>query len=90
MGRNYNRKEDYSPKFTRADDGCSIAPTCLKCPLPRCRYDLPLKMQQSAVTQERDSMIRKARAAGASAPQIAEAAGISDRTVYRVLKEVVA
>lgn len=25
------------------DDGCSIAPRCLDCPLPACRYDLPPK-----------------------------------------------
>lgn len=28
-------------KMHYRDTGCSLAPRCLECPLPRCRYDEP-------------------------------------------------
>ena len=68
------------------DTGCSVSRTCLACPLPVCRYELDIGQQRGALTQQRDSMIRKIRVAGGTAAQIAEAAGVSTRTVYRVLR----
>jgi hypothetical protein len=31
-------REDFE---TYQDNGCSVAPSCLRCPLPRCKYDRP-------------------------------------------------
>ena len=25
--------------FPYRDDGCDVSPSCLRCPLPRCKYD---------------------------------------------------
>jgi len=71
-----------------ADDGCSVHPACLTCPLPRCRYDNPegsigvswrVKEQAAASFVE----IRRMRKLGLSIPEIATAMDISTRTVHR-------
>lgn len=66
------------------DDGCSLAPHCLTCPLPVCRYDLT-DGHVSVRNIRRDHLIIAANAAGESVNTIAEAAGISRRSVFRVL-----
>lgn len=32
---------DVAPHKMYPDRGCDLAPACLKCPLPVCRYDMP-------------------------------------------------
>ena len=64
------------------DDGCDIAPKCLECPLPQCRYDLP----QGAYTLKIERRIGEARdllAAGRSVDEVAEELGVSRRTIFR-------
>ena len=35
-------RADALPEHTRyRDDGCDLFTSCLTCPLPRCRYDVP-------------------------------------------------
>ncbi len=67
------------------DDGCDLFPSCLSCPLPRCRYDVPGGVR-ALLNQERDHQIRVLRDdAGLSVDEIAERFQVSRRTVFRAL-----
>lgn len=66
------------------DDGCSIAPSCLACPLERCRYDggHPLHVR----ADERRRQILELMGKGWSMTQIAEHIGVSRRQAFRLRK----
>jgi hypothetical protein len=40
------------------DTGCSVSSSCLGCPLPRCRYDMP-GGARAILNQARDAEIRR-------------------------------
>lgn len=63
------------------DTGCSIAPSCLSCPLARCRYDLPPKRAGALM---RESLLRTLLAQGLTADEAAAAMGVSRRTIFRL------
>ncbi len=63
------------------DDGCEIAPKCLECPLPACRYDLPPKRAGALM---REAELRRLLAQGLTADQAAVVMGVSRRTVFRL------
>ena len=60
------------------DNGCNLAPACLSCPLPLCKYD------DRAV---RDRQIVRLRESGWTFARVAAKFGVSERTVNRVLYE---
>ena len=66
------------------DTGCELAPTCLDCPLPKCKYDDPHWRQRNDL-KTRDSRIVELRKAGYTVKEVAKELGVSDRTAYRVL-----
>ena len=69
--------------FVYRDDGCEASPSCLRCPLPICRYDNPGWVARARREQRHSEARRLAAQVG-----IAEAArltGYSTRTVFRVL-----
>ena len=70
--------------WVRSDDGCEVAPSCLACPLERCRYEEP-KGLLTIRMRERNPRIIALRAEGASVDVLMERFGIGRRTVYRVL-----
>ena len=66
------------------DGGCDLSPTCLRCPLVRCRYDEPggaRKLLQST----RDLVVQQRREEGAGVDALAEEFAISRRSVFRIL-----
>jgi hypothetical protein len=67
------------------DDGCEIAPKCLECPLPDCRFSLPPKRAGAIL---RAAQLRPLLAAGLTADECAAEMGISRRTVYRLKSHV--
>ena len=71
------------------DDGCSLHPECLSCPLPRCKYD-DQGMRTWMARQERDCRIRGLHGSGLSAAKVAALVDCSQRTVFRVLSQSVA
>lgn len=66
------------------DDGCSIAPSCLSCPLSVCRYDLPPKAAGALL---RESQLRGLLSQGLTADEAAAAMGVSRRTVFRLKQQ---
>jgi len=76
----YNGSE---PTYT--DTGCSLAPSCLNCPFAACIEDYP-GMAQKYHQAARDwaKMQWLAVNPGLSMEQVAEAWGVTERTVFRV------
>jgi hypothetical protein len=69
------------------DTGCDLAPSCLRCPFVRCKYDNPngaRKLASAARDREIALLRRRHRA---PIDMLAGTYGISRRTVFRVLKE---
>lgn len=81
-------REIRSPQFDYAkmypDTGCDLAPKCLSCPFPQCRYDAPISVQ----TSERNSDILTRFYAGDDPRAIAKSYGISRRHVFRLVAHV--
>lgn len=71
------------PRFESVPDGCPDLgiPSCLACPLPRCRYDMG---PNAAETWLRLRRVADALAGGSSTHAIAAAEGLSVRAVYRL------
>lgn len=63
------------------DDGCEMAPRCLECPLPRCRYDLPPKRAGALM---REAELRLLLDQGLSLDDAAARMGVSRRTIFRL------
>jgi len=78
-------RSDALPENTRyADTGCEVHPSCLTCPLVRCRYDEPGGTRR-LVSRGRDRSIVALRRAGEGVEEIAGRFGVSRRTVFRAL-----
>lgn len=67
------------------DDGCEVSPSCLRCPLPRCKYDEPGGLRALRV-RLRDGEIVRLRRRGWDVVALADHFGISPRSVYRALR----
>lgn len=78
--------EDSLPEeYPYRDEGCQLSPSCLSCPLPRCRYDEP-ESRRDPGKELRDRAIRNLHRSGIGAPELASRFGLSKRSVYRILK----
>jgi hypothetical protein len=86
-GRRFNRvRGDTLPEETRyRDDGCAVNPTCLTCPLPRCRYDDDRTLR-AILNEPRDLAIVEAKENGVSIAEISSRFGVSKRTIFRILE----
>ncbi len=74
------------PEHTNyADTGCDLYPSCLQCPLPRCRYEEP-GGAAAILRQGRDeSILRLAKNSRLGVDELARSFGVSRRTIFRVL-----
>lgn len=68
------------------DTGCSLAPSCLDCPLPKCRYEPGGRRAERA--EERRKRFAELKAKGLTVGQIANALGMSRRNAFRMQKEM--
>ena len=70
------------------DTGCSVAPACLKCPLPQCKYDDPAgyaKLLRLTLDRARVAVMERE---GISVEEAAERFGMDVRNVYRMKRRV--
>ena len=70
-------------EFECKDEGCDLFPSCLNCPLPRCRYD---KEGRRAKNELRDEEISRLKGEGQSVKELADRFELSKRTVHRILR----
>jgi hypothetical protein len=86
-GADQRVRADALPEFTRyRDEGCDVHPSCLTCPLPRCRYDEPGGVR-ALLNLDRDREIfHLRRRQGLAVETLANRYGVSRRTVFRILQ----
>jgi hypothetical protein len=80
-----DRLPDYSEYI---DQGCDLSPSCLKCPLPRCRHDLEAQGSRSARMLRDREILRQRTAAGKSVAELATEYDLSKRTVQRIIRRL--
>ncbi len=73
----------------KGEDGCSLATTCLKCPLPDCNLGEGVGGSDLKVTPERHRHILQECAGGVGTLQVSMELGISRRTVQKYLQRSV-
>lgn len=69
---------DYRPR----NEGCDLFPSCLRCPLPKCRYDNPGRQTGKELRNREMVRLRKA---GMEVKELAQRFGVSKRTVHRII-----
>ncbi len=72
----------FDEEFECRDQGCDLYPSCLDCPLPRCRYD---QSGRRVKKELRDEEIIRLKRQGQCVRELAQRFGISRRTVQRIL-----
>ena len=68
------------------DEGCSVSPSCLRCPLPWCKYDDPAAYHRELRLSRDREVMQVKREQGKSVPQLAQHFGLSERTIHRILE----
>ncbi len=71
--------------FPYRDTGCDVSPSCLRCPLARCKYDDPGWYHREQREQRDQEVVLVRRTQGATIPQLAQRFGVSERTIHRIL-----
>ena len=67
------------------DDGCDVSSSCLRCPLPQCKYDVPNSARQERRDRRDAEIMAARRREGLTALALARRFGVSERTVFRAL-----
>ena len=73
-------------RYPYHDDGCEIAPSCLRCPLPQCKYDDPGWLRRQERDQRDRDVLEAILVRGLSVAQVEASFALSQRTVFRILK----
>lgn len=68
------------------DTGCDLHPSCLHCPLARCRYDEPGWLQREGRDNRDAEVLRERIKLALSVDELAGKFGVSTRTVHRIIK----
>lgn len=80
------RRDALPEHMTYRDEGCELAPRCLECPLPRCKYDEPGGARRLRVETRDHALVCAWRAEGLSVNELARRFGVSRRSVFRILQ----
>ncbi len=80
------RRDALPEHITYRDEGCELAPRCLECPLPRCKYDEPGGARRLRVETRDEALVAAWRRERLSVNELAHRYGISRRSVFRILK----
>lgn len=68
------------------DEGCDISPSCLRCPLPQCRYDDPGWLRREAKARRDQEVLKLQKAEGLGPTELATRFSLSRRTIHRILR----
>ena len=67
------------------DTGCILAPSCLHCPLPQCKHDLPQTSTKTLLRLVRDATVLVGMEEDdLSTDAAAERYGLTVRTIFRI------
>ena len=68
------------------DDGCEVSPSCLRCPLPVCKYDDPGRERREERNRRDEEILGARERERLSATELARRFGVSERTVFRAVQ----
>ena len=78
-------RSDALPEYlSYRDQGCDLAPSCLRCPVVRCRYDEPGGARK-LLQVSRDEAVWHRRGEGVGIDALAQEFSLSRRSVFRIL-----
>jgi hypothetical protein len=78
---------DRYPEYSEySDEGCKLSPSCLKCPLPKCRLDVQAEGRRSARLLRDREILRQRKTNGKTIAQLAQSYGLSTRTIHRIIR----
>ena len=80
-----DRLPDYSDY---RDQGCDLSPSCLRCPLPRCRHDVEAQGSRSVRMLRDREILRQRTTAGKSVAELATEFNLSKRTIQRIIRRL--
>ncbi len=72
--------------FPYRDEGCEVSPSCLRCPLPQCKYDDPGWFLREKRRERDEEVLSAMRRQKLSVPEAAARFDISQRTIFRILQ----
>ena len=80
-------RSDALPEYVDyTDTGCDLYPSCLKCPLPVCRYEVNGGATAIRRGGRDESILAASRRPGTTIDDLARTFGLSRRTIFRVLE----
>jgi len=78
-----DRLPDYSEY---RDQGCDLSPSCLRCPLPKCRHDKQEGGRRVSKRLRDLEIFRQRTASGRSVSELATEFDLSKRTIQRIIR----
>ncbi|MBI4199964.1 MAG: hypothetical protein HY535_05790 [Chloroflexi bacterium] len=72
--------------FPYRDDGCDVSPSCLRCTLPKCKFDDPGWLHRERRAQRDAAILRARQRESLTVEQLSRRFSISQRTVHRILQ----
>jgi len=80
-----DRLPDY---FEYRDQGCDLSPSCLRCPLPKCRHDKQEGGRRVSKRLRDLEIFRQRTASGRSISEMATEFDLSKRTIQRIIRRL--
>lgn len=80
------RRDALPEHMSYRDEGCELAPRCLDCPLPRCKYDEPGGARRLVTERRDEALVETWRRERPPIHELARRYGISRRSVFRILR----
>jgi AraC-like DNA-binding protein len=80
-----DRLPDYSEYH---DQGCDLSPSCLRCPLPKCRHDKQEGGRRVSKRLRDLEIFRQRTASGRSISELATEFHLSKRTIQRIIRRL--
>ena len=78
---------DAVPEFYHYEDtGCEVAESCLKCPLPQCKYDDPAWFQRNRRLAKDLKVMSAMRLRNLTVDEAAEHFSVTVRTIFRIMR----
>jgi hypothetical protein len=78
---------DAVPEFYRYEDtGCEVSPSCLHCPLPRCKYDDPAWYQKHRRLAKDLKVLTIMQLEDLTVEEAAERFSVTVRTIFRIMR----
>ncbi len=78
---------DAVPEFYQYEDtGCEVSPSCLHCPLPRCKYDDPIWYQKHRRLAKDLKVLTIMQLEDLTVEEAAARFSVTVRTIFRIMR----